>query len=371
MDPALLIDPAFWSNGEPFAPGGFEGGIPYIPALAGHVLFQTSGSTGKPKWIALSKNALLLSAACVNRHLEVNEDSRWGLALPVHHVGGFGVMARVFEAASEYAVFPYRWNPESFHAWLGQTGVTHTSLVPTQVHDLVKAGLESPAALKAIVVGGGRLDLATGQKVRDLGWPVLASYGMTEACSQIATQPLDVLDRPYQLDAIPVLPIWNTRVTEEGLLEISGPALFSGMLVHDGNCWNYVPRTNEWHRTADRVEISNGTITPLGRADTHVKILGELVDIEVIEREIIALSAGLIHAADFAIAALHDARSEHRLVPVFAQSANRDAVIKTLHTYQLQAEGLKRLQPPVFVNALPRSPLGKLLRAELGKLIEI
>jgi O-succinylbenzoic acid--CoA ligase len=101
-----------------------------------------------------------------------------------------------------------------------------------------------------------------------------------------------------------------------------------------------------------------------------VKILGELVDIEAIEGEILSLSGGRISAGDFAVAALPDARAEHRLVPVFAQSANRDAVMETLQAYQSQAGGLKRLQSAVFVNALPRSPLGKLLRGELIKLVE-
>ena len=371
MDPALLTDPTFWTNPSAFAPGGFDGVMPDIPELTGHVLFQTSGSTGRPKWIALSKTSLLLSAACVNRHLEVSEESIWGLALPVHHVGGFGVMARVFEAASEYAVFAHRWNPDTFHEWLHQAGVTHTSLVPTQVHDLVKAGLKSPASLKAIVVGGGRLDVPTGQRARDLGWPVLASYGMTETCSQIATQPLDVLDKSYQTDGLPLLSIWKARVAENELLEISGPALFSGALVHDGDAWNYIPRTNEWHRTADRVILAGHAITPLGRADTHVKVLGELVDIEAIEREFIALSGGKITAVDFAIIALPDARAEHQLVPVFSQSVDRHLVLEIFTTYQAEASGLKRLQPPVFVNALPRSPLGKLLRAELGKMVNV
>ena len=80
---------------------------------------------------------------------------------------------------------------------LADRGVTHTSLVPTQVHDLVKADLRAPETLKAIVVGGGHLDAATGRLARTLGWPVLASYGMTEAASQIATQ---TLERPSRSD---------------------------------------------------------------------------------------------------------------------------------------------------------------------------
>jgi len=112
MDPALLTDPAFWSDPRPFSPGGK---IPDLAELQDHVLFQTSGSSGDPKWIALSKSALLLSAACVNHHLRVDENSRWGLVLPLHHVGGFGVVARAFEAGCDCAVFPERWNPVIFH----------------------------------------------------------------------------------------------------------------------------------------------------------------------------------------------------------------------------------------------------------------
>ena len=183
-----LTHPAFWNDPAPFAAGCFPDRIPELPELQGHVLFETSGSTGTPKWIALSKDALLASASAVNAHLGVTKSSCWGLALPAHHVGGFGVAARAFAAGCAFREFGKKWNPAEFTIWLGENQVTHTSLVPTQVHDLVSAELRAPESLAAIVVGGGRLDEATGQAARNLGWPVLASYGMTEAASQIATQ---------------------------------------------------------------------------------------------------------------------------------------------------------------------------------------
>ena len=63
MDPALLTTDAFWADPTPLA---FDAVA--IPAgLEGHVLFATSGSSGIPKWVALSKKALLVSAAAVNR----------------------------------------------------------------------------------------------------------------------------------------------------------------------------------------------------------------------------------------------------------------------------------------------------------------
>ena len=354
MDAALLTSTVFWD--DPRSP------VPEIPELAGHVLFETSGSTGDPKWIALSKQALLASAAAVNRHLEVTLDSCWGLALPVNHVGGFGVAARAYEAGCGFENFSQRWNARGFRDWLNQDKVTHTSLVPTQVHDLVTANLTAPAAVRAIVVGGGHLDPLTGQAARDLGWPVLASYGMTEAGSQIATQRLDQLHAPYQSAPIPMLPIWDASITSENLLAISGPALFSGYL--SGRLFH--PRGSKWHDTADRAILENRWLTPLGRADALVKVLGELVDPEAIERELLAISQGRLAPGTFAVLALPDARAGNMLVPVFESTVSPAVIESVLSLYQEQAPGFRRLKSAVVIDNFPRSELGKIRRTELA-----
>jgi len=366
MDALFLTDPGFWTDPRPFAAGEFPGTIPRLDELDGHVVFATSGSSGPPQWLALSKQALLLSAAAVNQHLRVAASSCWGLALPLDHVGGFGVVARAFEAACEVRHFAQRWQPEAFQAWLGRHGVTHVSLVPTQVHDLVVAGLTAPPSLVAIVVGGGQLDQATGRAARQLGWPVLASYGMTEACSQIATQGLELLDTSYKPAPLAVLPIWRTRVSAEGQLRIAGPALFSGSLRREGDDWKFSPRAGEWHLTSDRVDLTEDRLTPRGRMDARVKVLGELIDPAVVESELLALSNGALAPGCFAVVALPDARAGHCLVPVFEAAVDPAVVTSVLCTYQCHAPGFRRLRPPQVLAALPRSPLGKLLRADLA-----
>jgi len=247
MDPASLMHRDFWNDPAPCAVGRFADAIPDLAELRAHVLFETSGSSGKPKWIALGKDALRFSADAVNAHLEVTANSCWGLALPLYHVGGFGVAARAFAAGCRFEHFAPRWQPETFTRWLADFHVTHTSLVPTQVHDLVAGQHHAPTCLRAIVVGGGRLDATTGRAARTLGWPVLASYGMTEAASQIATQSLAALDAPYEPTPIPVLPIWQTKLGDDDQLLIAGPALFSGSLFSDGKAWTYLARTSPWH----------------------------------------------------------------------------------------------------------------------------
>ena len=365
MDAALLTKSDFWNDAGVFSFGKFPGEVPDAHALSGHVLFETSGSSGTPKWVALSKPALLASAAAVNRHLRVTAESCWGLALPMHHVGGFGVCARAFEAGCRLEIFGKRWDAAVFAQWLADRGVTHTSLVPTQVHDLVKAELRAPETLKAIVVGGGHLDVATGRLARDLGWPVLASYGMTEAASQIATQTLEQLREFYQPAPVPLLPIWSAEVSAEGLLQISGAALFSGYVILADGRWTFFPRESTWHVTSDRAMLGDGGITPLGRADTLVKVLGELVDPESIERELATLSDGKLIPGTFAIVALPDERAGNMLVPVFESSCDASAARSALSAYGKSAPGFRRLLPPVFVEKIPRSALGKLLRNEL------
>jgi o-succinylbenzoate---CoA ligase len=358
MDASLLTSEAFWEDrGSP---------VPDIPELAGHVLFETSGSTGVSKSVALSKLALLASATAVNRHLGVTRESCWGLALPLHHVGGFGVAARAYQAGCGIQNFGRRWDALEFRNWLEREKITHTSLVPTQVHDLVKANLTSPATLLAIVVGGGHLDPLTGQAARDLGWPVLASYGMTEAGSQIATQGLDALQDPYQSAPIPLLPVWDARITPENLLSIAGPALFSGYLT-DGK---FTRRESGWHTTSDRVILENRWITPLGRADALVKILGELVDPEAIERELLAMSRGQLTPGTFAVIAIPDERAGHGLVPVFESSVSPSVIAGVLSLFQAQAPGFRRLQPAAVIDGFPRNELGKIRRIELADIYQ-
>jgi len=369
MDATRLTDPGFWTDPTPHTWGDTDFNLwcENQDALRGHVLFQTSGSSGVPKWIALSKNALLLSAMAVNRHLEVEPEDVWGLALPLRHVGGFGVAARAFEAACRLAIYPGKWNAGAFASWVERERVTLTSLVPTQVYDLVTAELRCPDSLRAVVVGGGRLDEALGQQARDLGWPVLASYGMTESGSQIATQSLEQLALPYESFPLPVLPLWQVKADEEERLSISGPALFSGQVTGEAGVWNYEPREGEWHRSDDRGQVDESGITILGRADSLLKILGELVAPQQIERDLVE-AGGPFPEGSFAVAAVPANRAGHVLVPVFSGTVDRAQVEAAVEAYNAVAPGFRRLLPPMFVETLPRSELGKIRRGDLAEL---
>jgi len=358
-----LASDAFWQDDAPLALAA--PGEPPPAALSaappGHVLFATSGSSGAPKWVALSKPALMASATAVNSHLEAASEAVWGLALPVHHVGGFGVVARARALGRAPAVFPGPWNAAAFAQWARDHPITHTSLVPAQVHDLTAINARAPENLRAVVVGGGRLDEAAGRAARALGWPVLASYGMTEAASQIATQPPAALHAPYQPWPIPVLPHWDARVDAAGCLEIRGPALFSGVL----EAGVYHPRPGEWHATRDLARLSPDGITPLGRADLLVKIAGELVDPTAVEARL-ATALGT-PAGAFAVVPVADERLGSRLVAVAGPLVSDHELREALEAHNATVPRSQRVGGPLRMDELPRGALGKIRRAELAE----
>ena len=361
----ILMSDVFWGDSAPIAltpQGPCKPDAEDVPL--NHLLFATSGSTGVPKWIAISKAGLNASASAVNFHLGVGALSVWGLALPAHHVGGFGVIARARVAGCRLECFDQAWGAVSFTEWAWATQLTHTSLVPTQVHDLVAAGCRAPASLLAVVVGGGRLGTTIGRAARALGWPVLASYGMTEAASQIATQPLDALADPYDPTPIAVLPHWQTRVDRDGCLKISGPALFSGLVT--GGI--YQRFEGDWYSTRDRVSLTSDGIIPEGRADTLVKIAGELVDpLDVEARLASTLDA---YGGGIAVIAIPDPRLGTRLALFAERSIPPAALVAAIDAHDRSVPRSQRLGEPRWIDELPRSPLGKILRAALLEMPE-
>ncbi|MDB6119298.1 MAG: hypothetical protein JWO08_3079, partial [Verrucomicrobiaceae bacterium] len=303
MGTADLITAAFWENGEPYAlvnpasPESAEGLLPFM----GHgdwCMVQTSGTEGKSKWVGLTKRAMLVSAQSVNNHLEATSGDRWLVALPIHHVGGFSIFGRAYASGAEVVQFEGKWNASHFAQTSRREGITLTSLVPAQVFDLVREKLQAPECLRAIVVGGGGLSAEIGQAALALGWRVLQSFGMSEACSQIATEPLDHLYAGFDPDRLEVLPHWQLEVDAEDHLILRGPALAKGYAIREEQ-WRWEPiDQDQGFVTRDRVALWNHGnrrfLRFIGRESQALKILGELVHLGPLQAKMdeLAMASG-------------------------------------------------------------------------------
>src|SRR5690348_12458426 len=200
-----------------------------VPPMRRHVFVATSGTTGDVKLVALSKDAILASAAAVNARLGAGRDDVWCAVLPAFHVGGLGIHARAYLSGAR--VVAMTWNPQAFV----RTEATLASLVPAQVHDLVRLGLRPPASLRLILVGGGAFDSSSAP-----GWPVLASYGMSECASTVAVEGV-------------LLSHLDARAEADGRLAFRGASLFSGYVYGDGAFVD--PKVDGWFVTEDLGEV--------------------------------------------------------------------------------------------------------------------
>lgn len=370
----IMLSPEFWTSEEchiatnPHRPEDADGLASWAAGqgMKGLCLFQTSGSEGTPKWVALTKEAFLVSGRAVNEHLAVTKNDIWLVALPLHHVGGFSILARAHLSGSRIVHDEARWNPRGFVELCGRARITLVSLVPAQVHDLVRERLGCPAHLRAAIIGGGGMSPDLSAAARALGWPVLQSYGMTEAASQIATQPLsESLDH----ESLEILPPWHTRVDDESRLVISGPALARGYIMRGaGGDWEWRP-LGEMLTTRDRVRLwdhdGRRWLRFVGRESGYVKILGELVHLAPLQARLETLALTHDVARIPVLMPMPDARRESRLVLV----AEDEKAASLQKSYNALAEPLYQISEVVQIPQIPRSSLGKVDLAALKNLL--
>jgi O-succinylbenzoic acid--CoA ligase len=297
-----------------------------VPSLDAHVFVATSGSTGDIKLVALSKQAILASAAAVNERLGVTSRDVWAAVLPPFHVGGLGVYARCHVAGAR--ALPMPWDARAF----ADSAATIASLVPAQVRDLIAARLKPLPTLRAILVGGGIFNIVRSE------WPTLPSYGMTECCSTIAVD--DTL-----------LGHIEARREDDGRLAFRGPSLFTGYATEQGLV---DPKIDGWFVSDDLGEVNGRTLRVFGRAGDFVKIGGESVDLKRLDRIVYELAGD-----DAAIVAVPDERLGYviHLATVIEPSF--------VNLFNERVHPFERIREVHRVASIPRSPLGKLLRAQL------
>lgn len=322
---------------------------------AGALLIDTSGSSGRPKATLLSHGALAASAAASEANLGWRDGDRWLAPLPLFHIGGLSAALRCLRAATAIALLAA---PE---AELAAARPTLLSLVPTQLARLRQAGLAPPAALRAVLLGGAPIAPAVFREAVEAGWPLLATYGMTECASQATCQRPDRAE-PERWSAGPPLPGVQLAIDEPdddgvGRIRLAGPTLMTGY-------WNRPAETaaalvDGWLVTGDRGRLIDGELEPLGRLGTRIISGGENIDPLEVERALTALDG----IRDAAVFGAPDPTWGERLVAVLV---GRERSLDDLREELAAALPRRHLPREVrWADALPRTRTGKLRRPRL------
>jgi o-succinylbenzoate---CoA ligase len=303
-------------------------------------VMHTSGTTAAPKPVVLSAGNFLASALGSAVALGLDQAERWLCPMPLTHVGGLSIPIRSAIYGTT-AVLQGRFDTGRVVSDLMDPArrITLVSLVPTMLARLLDAGLERPPTLRWALLGGGPIAPALLERAAQAGVPVAPTYGMTEACSQIATF-------GWPLAGVEVV------VGADDEVLVRGPIVSAGAVSQDG-----------WLHTGD-----------LGRFDERrrLEIVGRKSDTIVSGGENVApaeVEAVLLEHPAVADAAVHPRADTEWGEAVVATVVLRDGL-------QVPAEELRRFcaarlagfkvpKAVSFAERLPRTPSGKLLRRQL------
>lgn len=329
--------------------------ISHMDHIHDHIWIATSGSTSV-KWVALSKKAVLASAENVNAHLNSTVKDTWINPLPIFHVGGLGIIARCYLSKAKMINAQGKWDAQKFYSQLIQSAATLTSLVPTQVHDLVKNELPAPKSLRSVIVGGGVLQESLYKQATALGWPLLPSYGMTECASQIATASLND-------PRLKVLPHLKIKIVENRIC-IKGSSLLTGFV--DVSKPDFIdPKKEEWFYTDDIGELQGDYLKVIGRSGDFIKIGGESTNMIRLNAILDEVKTDLKITTDSVLVAISDERLGH-VIHLAAQEA-QPILVKHYNENVLPFE---RIRGTDIVPEIPRTPLGKLKKDVLFSMIK-
>ncbi|MEN8041187.1 MAG: AMP-binding protein [Actinomycetota bacterium] len=241
------------------------------------ICIATSGSMGDRKLVPLSYGNIAASVRASRERLGNGSDDRWLLCLPLNHVGGLSIVWRSLEAGGAVVVTPF----ESARRSIEQHRPTFASMVPTMVHRMVAEAQEAIASIGVVLVGGAHLGMSLWREALDHGVHLVPTYGLTEACSQVATlAPADeriapgLVGTPLDGFTVSILDEDGEAMLlgEPGRIAIEGPAVFGGFLGEQSDAIPYV--------TADIGRMtSDGDLLIEGRIDDVIVSGGENVSL--------------------------------------------------------------------------------------------
>lgn len=336
-----------------------------MAALAGpggtaELIVGTSGSTGASKAVMLSGANLRAHAAASRARLPLGQGDAWLVCLPLYHIGGLAILYRCAEAGAVAVVQP-RFDAAAALAQMHSRGITHVSLVPAMLAQMLELAPAPPPSLRVCLIGGAALSPALAARAVAAGWPLCVSYGMTETASQAATLTGVAADWPGGLTGKPLPGLEIDANGPQGRLRVRGPAVMLGYA-------NPAMRPGEgldadgWFTTNDVGEIDDqGRVWVTGRADDVIVSGGYNVHPRPVEAAL-AACPGLRAVA---VAGRPDPVWGEVVVAVYEG---------TLAPEDLLAWARRHLPSPqrpraaVKVDALPLGPTGKPDRGALRRL---
>lgn len=360
--------------------GGAAPDVPHIAVGddAPAFIMYTSGTTGFPKGAVLSHRNLYLHAyrsiATIGHR---SDDSCWMAVAPLFHTAGASGMLPTFLTGGTAVITPSSgFDPGAIMSTIVDEHVTSCWMTPTQwqsVLALPDLASRDISRLRRVWWGAAPASTPLLRKMADtfVNAEIIAAFGQTE-CSPI-TCLLRGADSIRKIGSVGLpMPNVEIRVVDDDMNDVVrgevGEIVYLGPLVMK-EYWNKPTETAEafrggWFHSGDLVrQDAEGYVYVVDRKKDMIISGGE----NIYSAEVENVVAGHRKVAEVAVIGVpHPKWGEVPIAVVVARETSDPPTDAEIETHcRAHLAGYKRPQRVVIVDALPRNPGGKVLKARL------
>ena len=352
------------------------------------ILMYTSGTTGRPKGVPLRHNAFVAYVLDNVDPASPDIKERNLLTVPLYHVAGIQAMLAAIYGGRTL-VLMRQFEVKEWMATIQKEQATRAMIVPTMLKrviddpDFSKYNLSS---LKVITYGAAPMPFEVISKaIKVMPWArFINAFGQTETASTITTlgpedhiiegteeEQQKKLKRLTSSIGKPLSDVEVKIVDDEGralpTLEVGeilarGPRVMTGYWK-DEQKTSQVMTSDGWLRTGDLGWMDEeGYIYLAGRADDMIIRGGENISPEEVE-EVLHSHPKIEEAA--VIGVPNPEWGQEPRAVVVLKKGEKAASEEIIEYCRSKIAGFKRPRSVVFIEGLPRSAMGKVLRKKL------
>ena len=335
----------------------------------------SSGTTGMPKGVMLTHRHLVTNQIQFATAEGISEKDTYIVYLPLSHIYGVALMGNAMYAGTQQIILE-RFDLATAMELISRHGVTIFHAVPPVLLALANSpdlDVASFKTLRYILCAAAPMPPDVGRRVEArLGVPDIQACGMTEAAPLTHHSPLDPAKRRIESVGVLVADTEQRVVDAEEGLTVLGPGEVGEIIIRApqvmSGYWNAPEETantirNGWLHTGDIGYVDDdGYLFIVDRKKEMIKCKGFGIAPADLEGVVVQHP----DVADCAVVGMPD--PECGELPKAFVVAQQGRTIDLANLRQFIAErvaGYKQIRVFEVVNAIPRTPSGKILRRVL------
>ncbi|WP_336646387.1 AMP-binding protein [Microbacterium sp. USHLN186] len=355
--------------------------VSFDPATHLAVLPYSSGTTGRPKGVMLTHRNLIANVAQAQAMLSVDRSDRILAVLPFFHIYGMTVLLNFALRVRAGLVTMPKFDLIEFLRIIAEHRTTWVFIAPPIAVALAKHPVVDQydlSAVKVIFSGAAPLDGGLANAVaRRLGCEVVQGYGLTETSPAVNLIPAERTDIDKSSIG-PLVPNTEARLVDPetgtdvtvphsgasaaGELWVRGPQVMVGYLNRPDATAEMLD-ADGWLHTGDIATVTaDGIFRIVDRLKELIKYKGYQVAPAVLEAVLLEHPA----VADAAVIGVTDADGQE--VPKAFVVTQPDAALtadEVMEFVTARVAPHERVRRVEFIDAVPKSGSGKLLRKDL------